>query len=197
MADENKARPTNITSKWFNDNVYDPATGALRFAFASGTTTDDPIFLDGEVSDPATRAGFAIGGIDPSGVFRNAAITPDGKLKVDAQITLSDVTLDVALDHEQDSVAIGYEGVLAEVDADQRLRTFDLETKTEVVELKDKLASSFITEKFDDLELTYNNSGPATGKIATATYKFQTALVGVVTLSYDVMGRLNRVQRTA
>lgn len=197
MADDNKAKPTNITSKWFNDNVYDAVTGGLRIAFASGTSTDDPIYLDGEQTEDATRAAFAVGGVDDGGVFRSVRVTTDGRLRVDAQITLSDVTLDVALDHESDSVAIGKDGNLADVDEEFRLRVFDEETKTEITSLKDKLASSFITDEYDDLELTYVNSGPATGQIATATYRFQAQDVGQITLSYDGMGRLSRVQRTA
>lgn len=194
MAD-NKAKPTDITSKWIHDNAYDPSYNALRVAFASPYAVDDPVYLEDEEAPLETRTGMAVGGVDDTGVFKTASISPTGRLKVDADLTISNITVDVSLDHTNDSVAIGRSGVLAEVDADERLRVHDIETKNEVNELKDKLPSSFVTEKYDDLELTYVLSGAATGKISTATYKHQGVTVATVSLSYNPAGRLSRVQR--
>jgi len=72
----------------------------------------DATFHELEYADPVTRLGLLVGGVNPDDdTYRGLTLTDDGRLRVDAEITLSSVSLAVDLDVlDGDRVGIyGYE----------------------------------------------------------------------------------------
>jgi hypothetical protein len=103
--DPEKAKPADITSKWMFDFVYDDVRKALRVTQELGGS--DPTYGEGEATTPGDRAGIMVGGIKPDDTFALAELTADGRIKVDTQISIQDVELEVNVDALDDSVAIG------------------------------------------------------------------------------------------
>lgn len=58
------------------------------------------------------------------------------------------------------------------------------------------IAGGFVTEPFDEIDLTYVPSGNGVGEIQTATYKLAGVTVNILTLSYDSSNRLSSVVKT-
>lgn len=103
------ALPADITSKWLNDNAYEPSRRALRVTLDSPFGLD-VVYQEGEFADPILREGLLTGGVNPSNEWNALTLDEDGRLRVDAKITLSTTDLEVNLDAEDgDSVGIyGY-----------------------------------------------------------------------------------------
>jgi len=90
------AHPADITSRWFFDNVYEVGDKALRVTLDSPFGID-VLYQEAEFADPLTREGFLFGAVDDDDKWRSLHITDDGRLKVDAEISLSTAELDVEL----------------------------------------------------------------------------------------------------
>lgn len=95
-----KAKPANITSKWFFDNVYDPETMSLRVKTdgATGGGTSASTYGDAVFADPATRKGSLIGGVtETTNLFTPFRFNSSGELKVDTQVNIENAELEVNL----------------------------------------------------------------------------------------------------
>lgn len=102
-----KALPTDITSKWFRDNAYDENTESIRVTMDS-PFGPDVVYVDGDITIPGISKGLMIGGVQKgTNEYKPLAIDDEGRLCVDAAISIGEVQLDVqirALD--DDSVGI-------------------------------------------------------------------------------------------
>jgi len=106
-----KALPADIVSKWLNDYVYEPNTQALRVTMDSPFGSDI-VYKEDEFADPLTRLGLLTGGVDIlTNEYTALRLTGDGRLMVDAAITIQNVDLDVEIDVlDGDQIGIwGYE----------------------------------------------------------------------------------------
>lgn len=105
------ALAADITSKWFRDNVYDAGPQALRVTMDT-PFGDDIVYLEGEYADPADRLGILTGGIDPvTNEFQALRIDDEGRLLVDAAVSIQNIDLTVDIDAtDGDSIGLyGYE----------------------------------------------------------------------------------------
>lgn len=106
-----KALPADIISKWLNDHVYEEPVKALRVTMDTPFGSDI-VYLENEYADPSTRLGLLTGGIDPvSDEYHALRVGSDGRLLVDAAITIQDVEIVVEIDVlDGDQIGIwGYE----------------------------------------------------------------------------------------
>lgn len=107
LFDGDIAVAADITSKWFRDNAYCVDTQAIRVCMDS-PFGPDVVYTHCEVTDPDTRLGILMGGIQKgTEEYKPLAIDDEGRLCVDAAISIGEVQLDVeirALD--DDSVGI-------------------------------------------------------------------------------------------
>lgn len=95
---EQYAKPADIISKWLHDHVYDDPAKALRVTLDS-PFSPDAIYKEAEYADPITRLGMLTGGVDAlTDEFRALRMTADGRLMVDADITIQSVDLAVEID---------------------------------------------------------------------------------------------------
>ena len=93
-----KALPADIISKWLNDHVYEPGVQALRVTMDS-PFGDDVVFLENEYADPLTRLGLLVGGVDAdTNEFKSLKFDDQGRLMVDASISIQNVELEVEID---------------------------------------------------------------------------------------------------
>jgi len=102
-----KALPTDITSKWFRDNAYCEDVEAIRVCMDS-PFGPDIVYTDCEITDPLTRLGLLTGGIQKgTNEFKPLAMDENGRLCVDAEISIQDVNLDVQLTRKDDNPLAG------------------------------------------------------------------------------------------
>lgn len=86
---------------------------------------------------------------------------------------------------------------MSPLDADQVIRKSV--TVTSSGELAQKVAmvgGSLVPKEYDQISLTYITSGPGTGEIGTATYKYAGNTVATLTLTYDGSNRIIDVIRS-
>jgi len=108
---EQYAKPADIISKWLHDHAYDDVAKALRVTLDS-PFSPDAIYNEAEFADPISRLGLLVGGTDKTtSEFRSLRMTSDGRLCVDADITIQSVDLAVEIDVlDGDQIGIwGYE----------------------------------------------------------------------------------------
>ena len=106
-----KALPADIISKWLNDHVYDPNTQSLRVTMDS-PFGDDVVYTENEYADPLTRLGILVGGVDAdTDEFKSLKFDDEGRLMVDAAISIQNVELEVEIDVlDGDQIGVwGYE----------------------------------------------------------------------------------------
>jgi len=125
------ARPADIISKWLNDHVYESARRALRVTLDSPFGLD-VVYAEGEYADPVDREGLLTGAVDPSDNWRALTMTADGKLRVDANISITQ-DIDVNIDAEDGDSAGMYGYVNGDTDAVIPLN-LDAEGKVKVVQ---------------------------------------------------------------
>lgn len=233
--DEDKSKPADITSRWLHDYVFDYGRKALRVTQEIGG--NDPTYQEGEATVPGDRSGIMVGGIKPDDTFALAELTAAGRLKVDAEISIQSVDLEVNMDATDDSVAIGdfttgdkmkvetdgsiyvnikssglgdYDNILiagtsdgtitgsthlGKIGVDNKLETKDLDLHAKVDDFKDKMASKLVTERFDDVQLTYVTGGNGLGQLHEAIYFKATSEVARVECTYDSDHKLTRARR--
>ena len=93
-----KALPADIVSKWFNDHVYAEPVGALRVTMDTPFGADI-VYKEDEFADPGIRLGILTGGVDPvTNEYHAVRVGSDGRLLVDAAITIQDVELEVEIE---------------------------------------------------------------------------------------------------
>lgn len=91
------SKPADIISRWLHDYVYDHPARALRVTLDSPFSPDG-VFTEDEFADPLTRLGLLVGGVGPDDHFHALNLTDDGRLMVDAVITLSTTELEIEVD---------------------------------------------------------------------------------------------------
>jgi len=91
------ARPADIISKWLNDHVYEDTRRALRVTLDSPFGLD-VVYQESEYGDPLTREGLLTGAMGPLDEWHALTMDSDGRLRVDAKISLSTTELEVNLD---------------------------------------------------------------------------------------------------
>lgn len=95
--DKGLSIPADITSRWFHDYVYEHPARALRVVMDT-PYGPDVVYKEAEYADPLTRLGLLVGGIDEQDEFQSLSLTDDGRLKVDAHLSLSTTEIEVEID---------------------------------------------------------------------------------------------------
>lgn len=98
----------DITSKWFRDNAYDTDTLALRVTMDS-PFGPDVVYTHCEITNPSTRLGLLAGGIQKgTEEYKPLTVDDEGRLCVDAAISIGEVQLDVEIRAEDGDSAGSY-----------------------------------------------------------------------------------------
>lgn len=91
------AKPADITSKWLHDHVYDHESMAFRMSLDTPFAIDS-VFENGEAVDtaPGGYKGMIVGGYTSgTNVFTSLTFNEDNRLRVDAEVTIQSVELEV------------------------------------------------------------------------------------------------------
>lgn len=94
------AKPADITSKWLHDHVYNRLAKSLRVTLDSPFSPEG-VFDEGEITIPNERKVLFVGGYSyDTGEAVGLTFNDDGRLRVDAEVTIQSVELDVNIDAE-------------------------------------------------------------------------------------------------
>ena len=102
--EEGYSKPANIYTKWLFDYVYQPGGvggGALRVTLDNPLAPPDSIFNGGEIVDINTPnyQGLLVGGYtEATGEFVGLEFDSNNRLKVNAEITIQSVELEIEVD---------------------------------------------------------------------------------------------------
>ncbi len=102
LFNKKKAIAADIISRWLNDWVYCEDSQALRVCMDS-PFGPDIVYKEDELTDVLTRLGLLVGGIElSSDEYKALKLTDDGRLMVDAAVTVENANFNVQLTHLDD-----------------------------------------------------------------------------------------------